>query len=540
MPQLNKFEIEMFAKRAAQDLLEHGRDLNDSILEIAGVNDMSREQVKRIVEAANTVANGELVKRAKVTGNDPRVSFKLADSTEVFSRMIAATPEAKFAALQSEEKLASMFKVPVVKPVIEKTAARSEPRLSNMKSTELAAAYVQGQDVTGQSFTEGQLADAIDDLSRTQTAAREKWAQLALAEGSVLASFERAVEREIHTGLSPATIKVAMVHAPVCAHHLAAAGIIIDAKAQEMGRDAGRVTVKTSAIIDERSDIIVDLTALLLIDAERDIVLGVSEKIADAQARASADLNALRAKTDGVKLAFDVGTALNTAQVAGKKVKGALNTGFKGVGLGLSGMQAASHARAATQRLKQMQMTPAVGPMKMAAEKLAGMGASMPGFGGAGTGFFDTLKNLKPGVGSLAAIALATGAAAAGAAGAGKVVDLASKSVGSIFENRRRDKLFEQIVARDPMLKQNARAREYFDLVLTYAPALGDHPTAIGDFLKRQLQYPVSGVEFLGALAKLQKDISDARRAQPSAFTSGVNEAVHGAQGQWLSNAGKA
>ncbi len=527
MPQLNKFEIEMFAKRAAQDLLEHGRDLNESIMEIAGTNDLSREQTRRVVECANTIANGEMVKRAKITGSDPRVTFNLADSTVIFSKMIGEMPEAKLAQMKKVAQLGAMFCVPVAKPAMEKVASIVEPGLSSMSGPELAAAYLGGRNVSTQSFTLGQVADAVDDLVRVADAAREKWAQLALCEENALAGFERAVEAELHAGLSPATIKAAMARAPVLDEHMAAGVLIVDAKAREMERVEGVSKLAATTIVDERSAVITELCTLLLVDAERDVVLGVSEKIADAHDRATADLNAARAAGDA-KLAVNLSTVQQGARNLGSKATGIGGGAFKALGVGLGAVEAKNRAQQSTKRLKTMQMTPAVGPMKMAAEKLT----KTSGFGSDFTGFFS--GSTKPSAGSLAAIALASGVAAAGAAGAGKLLDAASKGVGGIFERRQRDKLFETLLARDPALKKEQRAREYFDLVLTYAPALGDHPTAIGDFLKRQLQYPVSGVEFLAALAKLQNDVSNARRPQPSAFSAGVGDVLHGAQSEWL------
>lgn len=525
MPQLNKFEIEMFAKRAAQDLLEHGRELNESIMEIAGVNDLSREQVRRVVEATNTIANGEMVKRAKVTGGDPRISFKLADSNAVFAMMIGETPQAKLAEMKKVAQLGAMFVVPDSKPAIEKVASKPEPRLSAMSGPELAAAYVRGLDVSDQAFTLGQLADAVDDVARVADTVREKWAQLALLEEDVLGRFAAAVEAELHAGLSPATIKAAMARAPVLDAHMAAGVAIVDARAREMGRGEGVSKIAAETIVDERSPVIEALCSMLLIDAERDVVLGIGEKVAGAHERATADLNTARA-AGSAKLAVNLGTAARASQGVGKVVSGVssgLGNAAKVVGIGMGAVEAKNRASESTKRLKGMQGTPAVGPMKMAQEKLA---RQMEMFGRT---LSDTLRPSRL-VGIAASAAIAGGALMA----TEKLFDTVGGGVNGVFERRRRDKLFEALLARDPQLKTNARAREYFDLVLTYAPALGDHPTAIGDFLKRQLQYPVSGVEFLSALTKLQKDVSDSRRRSPNALTAGIGNAVTNAQSQWM------
>lgn len=521
MAEMNKFEIEMFAKRAAQELIEHERPLNDSILEFASVGGWTREQVKRVTEAANTITNGELVKRAKAAKSDPCVTFKLADSTEIFGKMIGVSAEAKLAEAKQIKKLSSMFFVPVTKPAIEKTASTAEPRLSTMSGPELAAAYIRGEDVSKSAFTIGQISDACADIERVGAAAREKWASIDLAEESVLAHLASEIEAQMHAGMTPATLRAACAQAPVEDTYTKVAGLLIDAKMRDLDRDEGASVIKEGTIVDLEHPMAVDLCKLMLLDVDRDLTLGIAEKIADAGERADADFK--RARQEGhAKLAFNLGTA----QRAVSSAKNMGGNAMRVVGLGLGAAETASRARDATKRLKKMQATPIVGPMKMAAAQL-------------GFDFMHGMSGLKPSFGTLGAIALASGIAAAGTAGAEKLINLAGRNVSSMFERRKREKLYEQLLQREPTLKQHhARAREVFDMVLTYAPSLADHPMAIGDFMKRQLQYPVSGVEFLAALAKLQLDVSKAREAGRgvSAFSSGVGEAVRGAQGQWIRN----
>lgn len=528
MAQLTKFEIEMFAKRAAQEFIEHNRDMDDAIFEYAGANDLNREQIKRVVEAANTMANGELVKRAKASGGDPRVSFKLADSTRVFSRMIAESPEAKVAHERKVSTLSAMFVVPETKPQREKVASAPRAKMSEMSGPELAAAYVRGENVEGQMFTVGQLADACDDLARLQAVSSEKWAALAEAEESVLRDLARAVDDELHSGTSPATIKAAAARSPACDFHIKAACDVVAARAREMERAEGVNKIAAHTIVDERSPVIVDTCALMLIDAARDAVLMASEKVADAQARAHGDLmSAHAAGTD--KVAMNLSTVSRGVGSVGRTAKGIGGAAIGALGVGMGAMEAKSRAQQATQRLKQMQMTPAVGPLKMASEKLAGLGAYAMGhsIAGGGGGLDPSVTNV------LKTLGIAAGLTAAAGVGL-KGLDALTSAVSAPFERRRRDKLFEQLLTRDPALKNMPRAREYFDLVMTYAPALGDHPTAIGDFLKKQMQYPATSVEFLSGLAKLQKDISDSRRMGPNAIEESVHSTIGGAQRKWL------
>jgi hypothetical protein len=132
-------------------------------------------------------------------------------------------------------------------------------------------------------------------------------------------------------------------------------------------------------------------------------------------------------------------------------------------------------------------------------------------FGERGAVLFKEATDLGSTVGKVIAGA---GAAALGATifqAGGAVVGAAARGVGSIFERSRRENLFKEVLRLDPSLKSNPRVREYFDLIMTYAPSLGDHPTAIGDFLRRQLQYPVSGIEFLNSLATFEKTVGQSR-----------------------------
>lgn len=121
---------------------------------------------------------------------------------------------------------------------------------------------------------------------------------------------------------------------------------------------------------------------------------------------------------------------------------------------------------------------------------------------GVGGSFFKS-DAFKQGLGK----GLGHGAGIVGAGILGLAATQAARGVGGMFERSQRNKLFQEIARRDSQIARDPRAREYFDLVMTYAPSLGRHPTAIADFLKKQLMYPVSSTEFLHALANFESTV---------------------------------
>jgi len=127
-------------------------------------------------------------------------------------------------------------------------------------------------------------------------------------------------------------------------------------------------------------------------------------------------------------------------------------------------------------------------------------------------------------VASMMAAGLAVGV---GSQLAGRAVAGGARAVGDVFLSFRNNRLFDELKAKYPEIKSNKRAREYFDMIMAYAPSLARHPTAIGDFLSRQLQYPVSSIEFLHRLADFEGSVrrTDATRAS-SAFGDLVAESV--------------
>ena len=82
------------------------------------------------------------------------------------------------------------------------------------------------------------------------------------------------------------------------------------------------------------------------------------------------------------------------------------------------------------------------------------------------------------------------------------------KGVGNTYQKFQANRMFVILQNRYPEIRRNKKSREYFDLIIAYAPSLLRHPTAIGDFLTRQLEYPMSSIEFIKQLADLEGTIA--------------------------------
>lgn len=125
--------------------------------------------------------------------------------------------------------------------------------------------------------------------------------------------------------------------------------------------------------------------------------------------------------------------------------------------------------------------------------------------------------------------ALATGA---GLAAGGYAAGAAAKGVGGVFQNFQANRMFTELQQRYPEIKRNKDARKYFDLIVAYAPSLMRHHAAVGDFLRRQLEYPMSSVEFIKQLADLEATVAKTQGSSAAAqFGHSVEQQAAGVLG---------
>ena len=83
---ISTYELELFSKQAAAEYLKGGKPLNESITKIASANALNTNQVKRVVEAANTEAYMSLFNAS----DDKYVSFVTADPSIIEENMSLA------------------------------------------------------------------------------------------------------------------------------------------------------------------------------------------------------------------------------------------------------------------------------------------------------------------------------------------------------------------------------------------------------------------------------------------------------------------
>ena len=76
---MTKETLEYFGKEAAKEYLQNSVPLNDTITKIAEENALTKEQINRVTEAANTTTYLALFK----TAEDKYIEFPVADSEKI-------------------------------------------------------------------------------------------------------------------------------------------------------------------------------------------------------------------------------------------------------------------------------------------------------------------------------------------------------------------------------------------------------------------------------------------------------------------------
>ena len=87
MPSFSRHDIDTMASRAV-DAFNSGSTLHDSVVKLASENSMNPEQIKRLVESANTSAFLEQFNSK--TGSDRMVEFKVADPSKVIEESLGS------------------------------------------------------------------------------------------------------------------------------------------------------------------------------------------------------------------------------------------------------------------------------------------------------------------------------------------------------------------------------------------------------------------------------------------------------------------
>ena len=269
--QFNRFELEGMAKKAAQSYLDDDIDLNEAIMGMAKESDLNSHQIDRVVQNANILVNGALVTRARDGGSDPRITFPLAKSAEIVSRLDA--DGSKMARLRKRAEVVDLFTVPgrrapsVIDNVLGKVAA--DPHAGAPKSVdpiELAATFV----------TEPQVADkvAAHVTSRTLGLAcqtLENLEQRALTDHSLskmaMDESEQDLRDEIHDqvllGTAPATVRSVVKEAGLADQVAAYVDGLVTKVAARVGAREGKSAFSDTSLVNKRHPLIAKAASVL-------------------------------------------------------------------------------------------------------------------------------------------------------------------------------------------------------------------------------------------------------------------------------------
>ena len=198
----------------------------------------------------------------------------------------------------------------------------------------------------------------------------------------------------------------------------------------------------------------------------------------------------------------------------------ALGAALKGLQIGAAGAETVGHGKRYTRQQRVRGMKPpmpvpqpqpqikmsAARALKSCLHKQAGIGSTVSEAG----------KKMLP-------LLLAGTALQATGMGLG----MGARGVGGAYQRFQSERMFKELKRRYPSVKRHPKAREYFDMIVAYAPSLMRHPSAIGDFLDRQLQYPSTSVEFIKQLADLEATVSKTEASSAAAqFGTGAVGAI--------------
>lgn len=211
----------------------------------------------------------------------------------------------------------------------------------------------------------------------------------------------------------------------------------------------------------------------------------------------------------------------------------AVSTALGSLAAASSGHEQAVKSKQVLNRLKQKGGVPTQAPT----------GAPMPAQPDQKTAsLMERLEQNNPGQAKEAAAKeLGFGVLAALAAGAGtalvsEAIRGGSSALGGVIGNAKRKRMFKNIMQRNPDFKQKEdMAERYFNLIMRFAPSLARDETAVTDYLRRQMQYQTSSIEFVKHLADLEATVRG--KIDSQSMSSRIS---HGAQQSMDAFLGKA
>ena len=297
--QFNRFELEAFARSAADAYHDGGVELNDTITKQAQENGFTRHHVQRVAENANILVNGELVKSARANGDDPRVAFPLADAAQVWNRVSGGEEREKVAEARGLAEVFDLFSVKSTSvdgsrvidgvlgpmapdPYADHAVSRDHVELAGqfVKSAELADERAKDTDAATLSLV-SQTLDGLAGRARTDS----EVAKVAMeqAQNDLVAEITSQIMSE---GLSPATIRDVIKSASLDGEVAAVCDQMVTKAAALCDVREGRSEFGDGAVVNTNHPLIVKAAGLMN-DVESAVHAGMgAETFSDAARRA--------------------------------------------------------------------------------------------------------------------------------------------------------------------------------------------------------------------------------------------------------------
>jgi uncharacterized protein (DUF433 family) len=302
MVEFNKYELEGFAKRAADAYLGSSVPMNDTIVSLAEDQGLNPEQVQRVVENANTIVNGQLVKRARVDGGDPRISYERATADSILASVQGGSEVAKIASDRRDHQTDSMFQVK--EAAVDKTAlfdamfgpkaedphgaqpAEVDPELLAM---DYAGKQIMRKNASGISI--GSLSRACEVLDETRRHARTKNANLRHSAEQLGVQIRAEVHSHLMSGVSPATMRDVVKQAKLEPKLEMTINSIINTQAKIAERREGTSVIGEKTIINTGHPLLAKFAEATDAARQASKAVHAESKLANAYRMARKDLN---------------------------------------------------------------------------------------------------------------------------------------------------------------------------------------------------------------------------------------------------------
>lgn len=301
MANFNRFELEAFAKRAADAYLQKGVPLNQSITKMASDQDMNADQIQRVVENSNILVNGTLVKRARLEKKDPRITFERASSQAVGEKLASQSESAQVKEARAGRRFQAMFKIaePSVntQDLLDRTVGPLVDDHYGVIPTEvdphqLAVDYVSGGEMhkCAEAISAHSLNLACEKLEEVMVHAREKRSHVLFAAEKMGHELKDSIKQHLATGTSPATLRDVVKNAGINGYMQQIADVMISDLAKVAEMREGQSVIGERTLVNTDHPIISGLRKLAQARNDLDEARSVEQKVSTAYRLARRDL----------------------------------------------------------------------------------------------------------------------------------------------------------------------------------------------------------------------------------------------------------